>query len=65
MREKFGQFHHLYRKLLGDPQLFQQYTRMPISTFNYIVEAIRDCFHYTINFKKPINVKVRLIVIIR
>lgn len=66
MREKFGEFHHLYRKLLCDPRLFQQYTRMSITTFNYIVQAIREeCMHHSTNFKKPISVEERLIVTIR
>ena len=42
MRQKFGEFHHLYKKLLCDPRLFQQYTRMSITTFNYIIEAIKE-----------------------
>jgi hypothetical protein len=39
---QLGEFHHLYDKLWKDSTKFFEYCRMSPSTFDYIVQAIRQ-----------------------
>lgn len=65
-RLHFGEFHHLYAQLRADENAFRQYTRMIPSTFDYIVETIRDsCYHCSTNFQVPISVQERLFLTLR
>lgn len=65
-RFEFGEFHHLYCELRSNEKLFHTYTRMTISTFDYIKKAIEhECYHITTNFKVPISVEERLLITLR
>lgn len=65
-RLEFGEFHHLYEKLRGYPELFKNYTRMSVDTFDFIVNIIKSDFSLqTTNFQRPISIEERLIVTIR
>lgn len=65
-RPIYGEFHHLYRRLRQYPELFRNYTRMTIETFDYIVSVLKNGFTLrTTNFQRPISLEERLIVTLR
>lgn len=65
-RKMFGEFHHLYRELRDNENLFYAYTRMSTTTFDYIVESIKPEFNLkSTNFRDPISVEERLLVTLR
>ncbi|XP_060868606.1 uncharacterized protein LOC132943589 [Metopolophium dirhodum] len=62
----FGEFHHLYRELRDSENLFNAYTRMSTTTFDYIVESIKPELNLkSTNFRDPISVEERLLVTLR
>lgn len=65
-RATYGEYHHLYRQLRGDPVRFFQFLRMSVETFDYILDIIKHRLKKkTTNFKKPISPSERLYVTIR
>lgn len=40
-RDVHGEFHHLFRELREDPVKFQEYFRMSMNTFDYLLEKIQ------------------------
>jgi hypothetical protein len=60
-RYQLGEFRHLYNKLRKDSTKYFEYCRMSPSTFDYIVQAIRQHIsHISTNFQKIISVEERL-----
>ena len=41
-RENYGEFQHLFKALKQDEARFKSYFRMSISTFEYVLELVRD-----------------------
>lgn len=65
-RYQFGEFHHLYNKLRGYPELFKNYTRMSVETFDHVVTELKREFSLkSTNFMRPISVEERLILTLR
>jgi len=66
-RNIFGEFHQLYNELRKDETRFVAYTRMKISTFDYILKNIEPLIIKTwTNFiRAPIMRAERLIVTLR
>jgi hypothetical protein len=65
-RYQLGEFHHLYNELRKDSTKFFEYCRMSPSTFDYVVQAIRQHIsHISTNFQKTISVEERLFVELR
>lgn len=65
-RYEFGEFHHLYEKLRLYPDLFKNYTRISIETFDYITTELKKDFSLkTTNFMRPISLEERLILTLR
>jgi len=65
-RYQLGEFHHLYDELRKDSTKFFEYCRMSPSTFDYIVQAIRQHIsRISTNFQKTISVEERLFVTLR
>lgn len=65
-RYEFGEFHHLYEKLRLYPELFKNYTRMSVDTFDHIVTELKKDFTLkTTNIMRPISLEERLIVTLR
>jgi len=64
-REKFGEFHTLFPKLLAQPIKFFEYMRMSPSTFYYILEKIQPFLEKQSNFRKCITPAEKLTVTLR
>lgn len=66
-REAFGEFHHLFDELRQDEKKFVEYTRMKMSTFDYILIKIKPLIikNWTNFNKTPIMCAERLIVTLR
>lgn len=66
-RNEFGEFHHLYNDLRKYPAKFQEYTRMKIETFDYILDKIGVKLNknWTNFIKVPVTSCERLIVTLR
>ena len=65
-RYQLGEFHHLYNDLRKDSTKFFEYCRKSPSTFDYIVQAIRQYIsHISTNFQKTISVEEKLFVTLR
>ena len=65
-RYQLGEFHHLYDELRKDSTKLFEYCRMSPSTFDYIVQAIRQPIsHISTHFKKTISLEERLFVTLR
>jgi len=65
-RYQLGEFHHLYNELRKDSTKLFEYCRMSPSTFDYIVQAIRQhILHISTNFQKTISVEERRFVTLR
>jgi hypothetical protein len=63
---QLGEFHHLHNELRKDSTKFFEYCRMLPSTFDYIVQAVRQHIsHISINFQKTISLEERLFVTLR
>ena len=62
-----GEYHHLFPVLRKYPQKFYQYTRMKISTFDYILSKVTPlCTKNWCNLHpRPIGVEERLVVTLR
>ena len=61
-RYQLGEFHHLYDELRSH----LEYCRMSPSTFDYIVQAIRQPIsHISTHFQKTISLEERLFVTLR
>jgi hypothetical protein len=64
-REKCGEFHTLFPKLLEQPQKFYEYFRMNRDTFEYILNNIRPYIEKQSSFRKCISPEERLAVTLR
>lgn len=64
-REKYGEFHSLFHQLVEQDEKFFGYMRMTHSTFNYILENIRDTIQKQSNFRRCIPPEERLMVTLR
>ncbi|VVC99118.1 unnamed protein product, partial [Leptidea sinapis] len=65
-REQCGEFYNLYEKMRLYPTKFFEYTRMPISTFDYILSKISDKItKEDTNFRKSISPKEKLFITLR
>jgi hypothetical protein len=65
-RKLFGEFNTLYESLRTEPVKFQEYTRMSVSTFDYIIQKIESRLKVTdTNFHVTISPAEKLIVILR
>ncbi|XP_050669788.1 uncharacterized protein LOC126968728 [Leptidea sinapis] len=65
-REQCGEFYNLYEKMRLYPTKFFEYTRMPISTFDYILSKISDKItKEDTNFRKSIIPKEKLFITLR
>jgi len=66
-RKAFGEFHHLFDELRQDEKKFLEYTRMKISTFDYILIKNEPLIikNWTNFNKTPIMPAERLIVTLR
>jgi len=63
---QLGEFHHLYNELRKDSTNFFEYCRMSPSTFDCIVQAMRQHIsHISTNFQKTIPVEEKLFVTLR
>ena len=63
---QLGEFHHLYNELRNYSTKFFEYCKMSPSTFDYIVQAIRQYIsHISTNFQRTISVEERLFVTLR
>lgn len=66
-RSILGEYHHLFPLLRRYPVKFYEYTRMEISTFDYILQKVTlFCQKKWCNLhKSPIRVEERLVVTLR
>jgi len=65
-RYQLGEFHHLYNDLRKDSTKCFEYCPMSPSSFDYIVQAIRQHIsHISTIFQKTISVEERLFVTLR
>lgn len=66
-RPVFGEYHHLFPLLRRHPEKFYQYTRMEVSTFDYILDKVAPfCQKKWCNFhKSPIRAEERLVMTLR
>lgn len=66
-RPVFGEYHHLFPLLRQHPDKFYQYTRMEISTFDYLLEKVSPlCQKNWCNLhKSPIRAEERLVITLR
>jgi len=65
-RNQLGEFRHLYNELRKNSTKFFECRRMLPSTFDYVVQAIRQHIsHISTNFQKTISVEERLFVTLR
>jgi hypothetical protein len=64
-REKCGEFHTLFPKLLEQAQTFFQYFRMGPDTFWYILHNIRPYIEKQNNFRKCISPEERLAITLK
>ncbi|KAG8223757.1 hypothetical protein J437_LFUL018832 [Ladona fulva] len=62
-RYKFCEFHHLYKKLREYPELFKNYTRISVETFDHIVKELKNDFTLKATiFMRPTFIEERLIL---
>lgn len=64
-RARFGEFHHLYTDLREHPAKFFEYTRMSISTFDYIFSKICKRIQKANTASLPITPPERLFITLR
>lgn len=65
-RELFGEFNTLYESLRTDPDKFHEYTRMSVSTFDYILKKIDTRLRVPCtNFHSTISPEEKLIITLR
>lgn len=64
-RDKSGEFHTLFPKLLEQPKKFFEYFRMKPNTFWYLLNGIRPYREKQSNFRKCISAEERLAVTLR
>lgn len=64
-RKRFGEFHHLYADLRDHPSKFFEYTRMSISTYDFILLKISKRIQKKNTASLPITPAERLFITIR
>lgn len=65
-REISGEFFNLYEELKFYPTKFFEYTRMPVSTFDYILNKISPKItREDTNFRKSISPEEKLFITLR
>ena len=64
-REKSGEFHTLFPKLLESPKKFYEYFRMSPETYYYVLNRIKPHIEKKNNFRKCISAEERLALTLR
>lgn len=66
-RGRYGEYHHLYEDLVKHPDKFQDYTRMKMETFEYVLELIEGSLtkQWTNFIRQPILPREKLIITLR
>ena len=65
-RSEYGEYHHLMPQLREDEEKFRDYFRMSSSTFDSLLEYIKeDITKQNTNFRNSISAEERLVVAIR